>query len=86
MAQGAGGWRVTTDGGELTAKRLLLTTNVTGGGVAPAAENTQIPITLFQVATRPLIRRCVRPCCPMTAVRDTRKDLIAYRWSWDNHW
>ena len=85
VARGAGGWRVTTDGGELTAKRLLLTINVTGGGVAPAAENTQIPITLFQVATQPLdpaLRETVLPHDRCSA--DTRKDLIAYRWSSDN--
>lgn len=79
------GWRIDCDNGALNAKRLLLCTNITGGGLAPAAEGTQIPITLFQVATQPLdpeLRKSILPNDRCSA--DTRKDLIAYRWSWDN--
>ena len=78
-------WRVSTDGGVLIAKRLLLTTNATGGGLAPEAEGTQFPITLFQMATEPLdpaLRESVLPNDRASA--DTRKELIAYRWTWDN--
>lgn len=78
-------WRVSTGGGTLVADRLLLTTNITGGGLAPKAEGTQFPITLFQVATQPLdpaLRKSVLPNDRCSA--DTRKDLIAYRWTWDN--
>ncbi|NQW09869.1 MAG: FAD-binding oxidoreductase [Alphaproteobacteria bacterium] len=78
-------WRVRTDGGTLVADRLLLTTNITGNGLAPKAEGTQFPITLFQVASQPLdpaLRATVLPNDRCSA--DTRKDLIAYRWTWDN--
>lgn len=78
-------WRLTTDRGTLVAKRLLLTTNSTGGGLAPKAEGTQFPITLFQVASQPLdpaLRESVLPRDRSAA--DTRKELVAYRWTWDN--
>lgn len=78
-------WRVTTDNGTLIAKRLLLTTNSTGSGLAPEAEATQFPITLFQVASQPLdpsLRETVLPKDRASA--DTRKELVAYRWTWDN--
>ncbi|MBT6138734.1 MAG: FAD-binding oxidoreductase [Rhodospirillaceae bacterium] len=79
------GWRLKTDKGTLFASKVLLTTNATGDGLAPAAENTQYPITLFQVATEPLdpeLRKSVLPNDRSSA--DTRKDLIAFRWTWDN--
>lgn len=78
-------WRVSTDGGALIAKRLLLMTNATGGGLSPQTEGTQFPITLFQMATQPLdpaLRDSVLPNDRASA--DTRKELIAYRWTWDN--
>lgn len=78
-------WRIETDRGVLIADRVLLTTNATGDGLAPAAEGTQFPITLFQVATEPLdpeLRKSVLPNDRCSA--DTRRDLIAYRWTWDN--
>jgi len=78
-------WRVVTDGGALVARRLLLTTNATGGGLAPKAEGTQFPITLFQVATQPLdpaLRETVLPNDRASA--DVRKELVAYRWTVDN--
>lgn len=78
-------WRIETAHGVLIADRVLLATNATGGGLAPAAEGTQFPITLFQVATEPLdpaLRESVLPNDRCSA--DTRKDLIAYRWTWDN--
>jgi glycine/D-amino acid oxidase-like deaminating enzyme len=78
-------WRIETAHGVLIADRVLLTTNASGGGLAPDAEGTQFPITLFQVATAPLdpeLRKSVLPNDRCSA--DTRKDLIAYRWTWDN--
>ncbi|SDG46646.1 NAD(P)/FAD-dependent oxidoreductase [Thalassobaculum litoreum] len=78
-------WRVSTDGGAVIARRLLLTTNATGDGLAPRAEATQFPITLFQMATQPLdpaLRDSVLPNDRASA--DTRKELVAYRWTWDN--
>ena len=80
-----GKWHLTTDHGSLVADRVLLTTNSTGGGLAPKPEGTQFPITLFQVATRqldPELRKSVLPNDRCSA--DTRKDLIAYRWTNDN--
>jgi glycine/D-amino acid oxidase-like deaminating enzyme len=78
-------WHLRTDHGTLVADRVLLTTNSTGGGLAPKAEGTQFPITLFQVATQqldPELRKSVLPNDRCSA--DTRKDLIAYRWTDDN--
>ncbi len=78
-------WQVTTDRGVLVARRLLLTTNSTGGGLAPKAEGTQFPITLFQVATQPLdpgLRETVLPRNRASA--DIRKELVAYRWTDEN--
>src|SRR3546814_2743169 len=71
-------WRIETAHGVLIADRVLLTTNSTGGGLAPAAEGTQFPITLFQVATEPKdpeVRKSVLPNDRCSA--DTSKDLIA---------
>ncbi len=78
-------WVVHGDRGRVVAQRLLLTTNATGDGLASRAEATQFPITLFQVATRPLdpaLRESVLPNDRCSA--DTRKDLIAFRWTVDN--
>lgn len=78
-------WCVKTDRGVLVAQRLLLTTNSTGGGLAPRAEGTQFPITLFQVATQPLdpaLRETVLPNDRCAA--DIRKELVAYRWTEQN--
>lgn len=80
-----GAWHLATATGTLVADRVLLTTNSTGGGLAPKAEGTQFPITLFQVATQPLdpdLRKSVLVNDRCSA--DTRKDLIAYRWTNDN--
>lgn len=78
-------WAISCDDGTLIAKRLLLTTNATGGGLASKAEATQFPITLFQVATPPLdpeLRETVLPNDRASA--DIRKELVAYRWTPDN--
>ncbi|WP_420402813.1 NAD(P)/FAD-dependent oxidoreductase [Nisaea sp.] len=78
-------WRLKTDHGTLVADKVLLATNGTGGGLAPRAEGTQFPITLFQVATQQLdpdLRKSVLPNDRCSA--DTRKELIAYRWTDDN--
>ena len=72
-------------GGTVRANRILLTTNVSGQGLSKPAEGTQFPITLFQVATAPLdpeLRKSVLPNNRSSA--DTRKDLIAFRWTPDN--
>ena len=79
------GWRVRTEKGTASAPRVMLTTNVSGNGLAPKAEGTQFPITLFQCATQPLdpeLRKTVLPhdrCCV-----DTRKEIIAFRWTPDH--
>lgn len=78
-------WQIRCDNGSLIAKRLLLTTNTTGDGVAAKAEGTQIPITLFQVATAPLdpaLRKTILPNDRASA--DIRKELVAFRWTVDN--
>lgn len=86
MTRSGDGWILrTARGGRVRAGRVLLTTNVTGGGLSPAAEGTQFPITLFQVATPqldPELRKTVLPNNRCSA--DTRKDLIAFRWTPDN--
>jgi len=85
MERTGDGWLLKTDGGTVRAGRVLLTTNVTGDGVSRPAEGTQFPITLFQVATPPLdpdLRKTVLPNDRCSA--DTRKELIAYRWTREN--
>ncbi len=78
-------WQINCDGGTLIAKRLLLTTNTTGDKLEAKAEGTQIPITLFQVATPPLdpeLRKTILPNDRASA--DIRKELVAFRWTVDN--
>ncbi|MDG2283970.1 MAG: FAD-binding oxidoreductase [Alphaproteobacteria bacterium] len=78
-------WVVSCEQGTMIADRLLLTTNATGGGLAPKPEATQLPITLFQVATAPLdadLRQSILPNNRASA--DIRKELVAYRWTKDN--
>ncbi len=47
-------WRLVTSGGRVTADRILLATNAYSMGVAEAINRAVIPVTYFQVATRPL--------------------------------
>lgn len=47
-------WRLVTEGGRVTADRVLLATNAYSRGVASAIDRSMIPMTYFQVATRPL--------------------------------
>ena len=78
-------WRLVTDEGIVLADKMLLTTNVSGDGLATKAEGTQFPIPLFQCATQkldPELRKIVLPndrCCV-----DTRKEIIAFRWTPEN--
>lgn len=86
MSRDGGKWLLRIEGGgTVRADRVLLTTNVSGQGLSKPAEGTQFPITLFQVATPPLdpeLRKSVLPNNRCSA--DTRKDLIAFRWTPDN--
>ncbi len=73
-------WRVTTPGGSVLARRVLLATHSYSGLAAPSPwpglERTMVPVRSYQMATRPLpaaLRATVMPA--NAAVSDTQADL-----------
>jgi glycine/D-amino acid oxidase-like deaminating enzyme len=68
------GWRVTTEGGALRARRVLVATNALAGDLWPGLADTVIPVWSFQIATGPGL---VPPGMP--AVSDTRRVLRYFR-------
>lgn len=54
IAREGAGWSVTTPGGRVDARRLLLATNAMAGPVWPGLAEAFLPVWSFQVATDPL--------------------------------
>lgn len=78
------GWRVETERGRIRAGCVLLTTNALVGHLAPALARSIVPMTVYQVVSKPLpaeVRQRILPAgAPMT---DTRRHTFALRWSPD---
>lgn len=78
------GWRLQTNGGEVRARRVLMTTNALIGDLLPILRSSIIPARVFQIATQPLPRSLRGTLLPdMAPVADTRRHTFALRWSPD---
>lgn len=73
------GWRATTAGGKVTARRVVLATNAYGH-LWPGLDRSFFPLRVFQVATQPLdpaVRERLLP--GGQCVSDTRRNLFTFR-------
>lgn len=78
IAREGAGWSVTTPGGRVSARRLLLATNAMAGSVWPRLAEAFLPVWSFQVATDPLpAEQCVLPTGAV--VSDMRRVLRYFR-------
>lgn len=76
----AGGWRVTTPGGEIRARDVVVASNGYTGGVAPWQRRRVIPIGSYIIATEPLERSVMDRLMPSDRViSDTRRVVYYYR-------
>lgn len=59
----ASGWRITTPGGTVTARRVVLATDTFAGGLWPALTGTfyRLPITMVASRPAPAFRACALP-------------------------
>jgi glycine/D-amino acid oxidase-like deaminating enzyme len=76
----AGTWQVTTPGGAITARQVILATNAYTDDLWPGLRRTVLPVQSYQVATRPLpddVRRRVLPGGQV--VSDLRRILFYFR-------
>ena len=72
------GWRVMTDKGHVSCRRILIATNALTGDLWPGLSRTILPVWSFQVATAPLPASAgVLPDGP--SVSDTRRILHYFR-------
>ncbi|QQA41969.1 NAD(P)/FAD-dependent oxidoreductase [Pelagovum pacificum] len=84
LTEDGAGWRVTTPGGTVEARQVLLATNAMTGNLSRPMRNGIVPVTIFQVATQVLpdeVRARILPA--MAPVADTRRHTFALRWSED---
>lgn len=75
-----GGWKVSTANGSVTARCVLLTTDVYSSGLAVAIKNEQVRLPYFQLATAPLsedVRRSILP--EGHGAWDTKQILSSFR-------
>ncbi|MGA0543133.1 NAD(P)/FAD-dependent oxidoreductase [Neotabrizicola sp. VNH66] len=78
------GWRLSTPGGQVLARRVLMTTNALIGDLLPDLRASVIPARVFQIATQVMpgsLRQSLLP--DMAPVADTRRHTFALRWSPD---
>jgi glycine/D-amino acid oxidase-like deaminating enzyme len=76
LAQSGEGWRVTTPGGAVLARRVLLATNAYTDDLWPGLRQSVIPVRSYQMATQPLSDNVKRSIVPGNhGVSDTRGDL-----------
>lgn len=75
-----GGWKVSTANGSVTARCVLLTTDVYSSSLAFAIKNEQVRLPYFQLATAPLsedVRRSILP--EGHGAWDTKQILSSFR-------
>ena len=84
IAREASGWRVTTPGGALRSRALVVATNAYTAGVLPDLRRSVVPMTSWQMATTPLSAEARASVIPgRQAVSDTRGDLRFFRYARD---
>ncbi|RTL73344.1 MAG: FAD-binding oxidoreductase [Hyphomicrobiales bacterium] len=80
-----GHWRLTTAGGSITAKALVLATNAYTGefekDLAPDIGRQVIPVLSWQMATKPISDNVAKTIIPgRQAMSDTHRELYFARW------
>lgn len=81
----AGGWRVVTPAGSVSAGHVLLCTNAFETGAAARLGKTVIPLQVYQIATEPLDAALIERFSPRREpVSDTRANIFTYRLTRDN--
>lgn len=80
IARDGAAWRVTTPGGAVTARRLLLATNALTGSLWPRLREAALPVWSHQIATAPLDAAARARVLPqLQPVSDTRRVLRYFR-------
>ena len=80
LAREGGAWRLTTTGGSLVARTVILATNGYSGPLEDRLRRSVIPVCSAQVATEPLGDNLARTVLPGRQVAsDTRRLLLYYR-------
>jgi len=74
----AGGWKVSTPSGSVTAKQVLICTNAYTNGLWPRLARSLIPVTSFQVATEPLSDELRARILPKGHVSSDTRRLLRY--------
>ena len=78
----SGAWRLFTAQGSVTAEHVYFTTNALIGNLIPEVARSQIPVTVYQIATEVLgeaDRQAILP--ERHCLSDLRRQRVAYRWS-----
>jgi glycine/D-amino acid oxidase-like deaminating enzyme len=76
----AGGWRLDTPAGRLTARRVVLATNAHAGTLWPGLAQGFFPLRVFQIATAPIPAADRARLLPAgMALSDSRRNLFTYR-------
>lgn len=85
LAQTTEGWQLRTARASIRARRVLLATNASTGGVAGRLGRMVVPLTVYQVATDPLSPGEVRRIAPhRMPVSDTRDNIFTWRLDAEN--
>jgi glycine/D-amino acid oxidase-like deaminating enzyme len=74
------GWRILTPQGSLTAKKVLLATNALVNGLWPKLKKSFLPLTVTQLATKPLDAETLKRILPgRQAATDTGRHPFSFR-------
>jgi glycine/D-amino acid oxidase-like deaminating enzyme len=85
LRQTPDGWRIATPLGSLAAGRVLLATNALAGRLWPQLHRSLMPLTVHQLATRPLDSEAVARILPgRQAATDTSAHPFSFRFDADN--
>src|SRR5690606_7515290 len=80
LRRAAAGNVITTEAGQLSARRVLICTNAYTGDITKRLRRTQVPVRSIQIATHPLsdnIRRTILP--QGHSASDSRRLLLYFR-------
>ena len=85
MRRTSKGWRILTPQGSLTAQKVLLATNASVDGLWPKLKQSFLPLTVTQLATKPLDSETLKRILPgRQAATDTRSHPFSFRLDADN--
>ena len=85
MRRTSRGWRILTPQGNLTAGKVLLATNAMVDGIWPILRKTFLPLTVTQLATKPLDAATARRILPgRQAATDTSGQPFSFRLDAEN--